>query len=336
MQLKYQITIAILMIIIVIFCGTISYMVVEKWNFLDAFYMTIITITTVGFGEVRPLSNPGRWLTIIISIIGFAVVMINAAIIVALFMESKLEKFILGGKKMLKKINNLNDHFILCGSGPLSDIVIAEFYRLRRPFVLLCSSREVISRIVGKYHNILYLIGDPTDEDLLQKARIEKARGLIALMSSDSQNLLLILTARGMNNLLKIATAVEHPENIKKFQKAGADNVISGIQTTGIRLVSMMLRPHVVSFLDVITTSSKDDVELRLEEIGVPAKSSLCGLTLMEAKIPQKTGLIVIAIKKHKTGEFIYNPTFSNKLEENDTMIVMGKVEQIKKLEELI
>lgn len=321
----------ILILLLIFLCGIFGYMIIEKWSFHESLYMTIITLTTVGFKEVKPLSYAGRYFTIFILIIGFSVILYGLGTVTAFFVEGELMG-IIRRRKMEKKIKKLNKHYIICGSGLMGRHVVNEFVKTKRQFVVIEKREDEIKLLLEKFNNVLHLKGDASSDSLLIKAGIKKARGLITTFASDKENLFVVLTARSLNSNLRIVTRMVEEESEHKLYTGGANAVVCAHSIGGMRMASEMLRPSVVSFLDVMLRA-KDRV-LRIEEAVIEKDSKFDGITLMEANIPKKTGLIVIAIKNSITGEYIYNPHSDLKLKFKDVLIMLGKVDQVKKLKE--
>ncbi|RKY27455.1 MAG: hypothetical protein DRP61_04210 [Candidatus Omnitrophota bacterium] len=233
---------------------------------------------------------------------------------------------------MQKQLEFLKKHYIICGINRVAKEAIKEFKKAGVDFIVVAERIEEEKEELFK--DILFLEGDPTSDETLQKIKITQAEGLLSCLDSDKENLFVVISARNLNPQLKIITLVKEEESISKFLKAGADNVILPEVIGGRRMASIALRPQVLSFLDVMTTTAQEGLSLKLEEVNVPKKSVLANLSLAEAKIPQKTGLLVVAIKK--ASGFLYNPSSSTQIEPQDTLIVLGTEEQIKRLRELI
>ncbi len=327
---KRILTIALLLLVIFIF-GVLGYMVLEGWAFLDSFYMTIITLTTVGFMEVKPLSEAGRYFTIILLIFGFSMILYGLGSITAFFVEGELMG-LLRRKKMNKKINKLNDHFIICGAGKLGWHVFNEFVKTEKEFVVVEKGEGELESIKELKEDVLYINGDASSDDVLCQAGIRRAKGLIATFAEDKDNVFVVLTARSLNPKLRIVARAIDEETVHKLYTAGADAVVSPHSIGGMRMASEMLRPAVVSFLDIMLRT-KDKV-LRIEEAEIESGSKFEGVMLKEANIPQETGLIVIAVKNRDTGEYIYNPGSDLKLKVNDVLIILGDMNQLDKLKE--
>lgn len=309
--------------------GIIGYSVIEKWSFLDSLYMTVITLTTVGFMEVNPLSSAGRIFTIFFLIIGFSVILYGFGSITAFFIEGELMG-ILRRRKMEKRISRLTDHFIICGSGETGKHVINEFIKTNNPHVVIEKEESEIEALNARFGDVLYILGDASSDAVLLKAGIGRARGLITTFASDKDNLFVVLTARSLNPDLRIVARSIEEESERKLRTAGADSVVSANLIGGMRMASEMLRPTVVTFLNVMLRA--EDEVLRIEEAAIHKNSKFENMTIKEADLPKKIGLLVIAIKHGETGKFIYNPPSDLVLKENDTLIVLGGVDQIEKL----
>jgi voltage-gated potassium channel len=322
----------VLIVLITIFlCGVAGYALIEEWSILDSLYMTIITLTTVGFMEVQPLSQAGRVFTIFLLVIGFSVIFYGLGTITVFIVEGELVT-ILRRRKMQKKISKLKDHYIICGCGDMGKHVINEFVKTRRPFVFIEKNESEVQGIIEKNEKIMYIIGDASTDAVLLDAGIENAKGLITTFTSDKDNLFVVLTARSLNSGIRIVTRCMEEESEHKLKTAGADSVVSAHAIGGLRMASEMLRPTVVSFLDVMLRDREGG--LRIEETIISPESKIRGKTIKEANILGEIGLIIIAIKDGETGQYIYNPQSDLQVKENDILIVLGRVEQVSRLRE--
>ncbi|MBN2120893.1 MAG: potassium channel protein [Candidatus Omnitrophica bacterium] len=330
MTIVKKVTLAILLVFLLIAVGTVGYVYIEGWSVLEGLYMTIITISTVGFHEVKQLSSQGKIFTIFL-IIGSVGIFAYAVTVIINFIIEGQFSFITRRIKMQKRIELLKDHFIICGSGKVAQEVIKEFKKARVEFMVIAEAGS--KEIRAAFEDILLLEADPTSDEALQKAKIDQAKGLISCLDTDKENLFVVLSSRNLNPNLKIISLAKEETCMGKLLKAGSNNVILPEVIGGRRMASMILRPQVLSFLDVMTTTTEDGLSLKLEELLVPKKSSLANASLANARIPQKTGLLVVAVKK-KSG-FLYNPSSSTTIEAEDTLIVLGKDEQIQRLKEL-
>lgn len=312
--------------------GTLGYVLLEGWPFLDALYMTVITLTTVGFQEVRPLSIAGRIFTIGIVGSGVLLVTYSVTFLVGLLAEGKLGEF-LKKREVRHMLETIKGHFIVCGCGVVGSEVVAYFERARVPYVVVEKDREKIDRTLLTHPHLLFIEGDATQEEILKEAGIERAQGLLALVGSDPENVYITLTARHLNPHLRIVARAIAPESIDILRRAGADYVICPQKIGAIRLASAALRPQASFFLDLLLRS--ETLDLAIEEIEVHPHSPICGKTLEEADLPKRFGLLVVAIKDKEGGTFAFNPGGATRLNPHDTLIVIGRVEEILKLRKL-
>lgn len=231
----------------------------------------------------------------------------------------------------MKALEKISDHIIVCGAGRMGRQVIKELVKSRLPYVVIEIDPDCADKVRELDPDALIIEGDATHDDVLVEARIGQARGLVGALSADTDNLFVCLTARDLQPGLTIVSRAYDEDAGSKLRKAGADHVVSPNITGGIRMASVLLRPQVVSFLDVVTRS--EDLELLLEQIPVPADSPLDGVPLAKAEIPRKTGLIVLAIKHGEDRrQFIYNPGPNEEVRSGDTLIVLGRPEQMDRL----
>jgi voltage-gated potassium channel len=307
--------------------GTLGYMILEGLSFLDALYMTIITISTVGFGEVAELSTAGKVFTMLIILAGLSTVAYALTNVAAFLLEGEFSE-ILRRRSMENKIAALKDHYILCGAGQTGASVIERFQRHGVSFVVIENNMQKVEDLMMQ--GVLVVQGDATHEETLQKACISQSKGLITCLANDSSNVFTVLTARGMNPGLYIVSRAIEKNSHEKLRRAGADNTISPNEIGGARMASLLLRPAVVSFLDIITRAG--EVVFDLEEIPIDKESQILGKSLREARIPERVGLIVLAVKKRGEEKLHINPGAEETLDEGDKIIVMGKREQIDSL----
>ena len=310
--------------------GVIGYMFLLKVDFIDALYMTVITISTVGFGEVGTTSNWSEVFSIIMIFVGVGIVGYAFTTVVAMFVEGKVKDF-WKGSKMEKKIASLNDHYIICGSGELAEVIINNFIDQNLNFVVITDKREDLDDY--SHHDILVVEGMSTEEAVLEHAGIERAKGLVSTLDSEVDNIVTVLTARNLNkNIYIIANAITKSGS-EKLMKVGANKTLSAVEISGKRMASLMTKPNIISFLDVVTRIG--DVELDLEEVVVKSGSYLENKNLIEAQIPNKTGLIVLAIKTIEDNKMIFNPPVNYTFRIGDVLIVLGREDQVDKLKHL-
>lgn len=321
-------------LLVLLTIGSVGYVVIEGWPFRDALYMTAITLSAVGYDEVRPLSQAGRTFTIGLIFLGISALGIWIGLLTALIVESDLAQT-LKQRKTVKGIAKLSGHVVVCGAGRTGTQVVEELQSQGRDYVVIEREPRLLEALMEEVPDCLTVEGDATLDHTLESASIASASGLVACLSSDTDNLYVALSARALNPSLTIVARAYDDESVDKLYRAGADHVVSPNVTGAMRMAAVLLRPSVVSFLDVATRSP--EVELRLEEARVSSRSPVCGRTLGRAKIRESTGLMVIAVRKGgEAGEFVFNPSAETPLDEGDEMIVLGRPDQIQRLTEYI
>ena len=332
MTLQKRLVFAILILVGVIFIGTIGYFFIEKsYNLIDAFYMTIITVATVGFREVHELSPGGRIFTIFIIVTGMGTVLFALSTFTAFVVEGELQALI-RRRKMQKVIDKMKDHYIICGAGATGRYVIEEFIKTRIDFVVVDKSLENIQKLLEE-HSFPYIEGDAADETILRKAGVERAKGLVTTLPEDKDNLFVVLTARELNPKMRIVAKSVEEETRSKLLKVGADSVVSPNNIGGLRMASEMIRPAVVTFLDSMMRDP--EMTLRVEEATIKKDSDFIEKNIAEADIGKKTGVIVVAVKDAQTGRYVFNPSSSMKLKEDDILIMIGNLAQVQNLRRL-
>lgn len=310
--------------------GTLGYMILLKVSLVDALYMTVITISTVGFGEVGTTSDLSELFSVLMIFLGVGVVGYAFTTVVAMLVEGRLVD-LWKGSKMDKKISALDEHYIICGSGELADVIIDKFIKENLDFLVITDDRADLDDY--SHHNILVIEGHATEEEVLEKAGITKAKGLIAALPSEVDNIVTVLTARNLNKDIYIIANSTSKSGSQKLMKVGANKTMSAVEISGKRIASLMIKPNIISFLDVVTKVG--DVEMDLEEVIVNKGSYLEKKDLIAAQIPNKTGLIVLAIKRNKDKKMLFNPPGNYIFETNDVLIVLGREDQVEKLRHL-
>ncbi|MBE0479040.1 potassium channel protein [Candidatus Aerophobetes bacterium] len=328
-----KLLIAIALIAGMFFVGMVGYVVIEEWSLFDSLYMTAITLTSVGYQEVHPLSHQGRVFTVFLVIGGYGTLAVMIGLVSSFLVELKFKEM-RRLRKMEKKLNRTINHYIICGAGEIAEKIMEEFNKKGVSFVLIEKEQEQMKKILEKYPGTIYVEGDATNEDILKKAKIDRAEGLIITFSSDADNLFLVTSAKAINPNLRIISRATREQTQRKLTVAGADAVILPDVVAALRMASLAIRPHVVSFLDVLTGAG--ELTLNLEEVEIPQGSKLTGKTLGEANIPRETGLIVIAIKRKQMERFQFNPSFTEKINPEDILIVLGNEQQIAKLKRYV
>jgi voltage-gated potassium channel len=319
----------ILVITAVIAYGTVGYMLIEGWSLLDSLYMTVITLTTVGYEEVHVLSDKGRLFSIVLMISGIGSMFYALGVGARVLLEGEL-RYILGRKRLSKKIENLKNHYIICGFGRMGKIICSELMQNKAPFVVIEGDPEIVATMDA---DILALQGDATQDSVLKEAGIERAKGLISVLASDASNLYVVLSARGLNPNLNIVARASEEGAEQKLMRAGADNVVSPYFIGGIRIAHTILKPAVVDFIEFATKSG--NLELQMEEVKVSAGSRINGQSLDQSGIRKDLGIIIVAIKR-ESGEMEFNPTSASVIREGDTLVAMGETKNLDALEDFV
>ena len=328
MKTKYIVGLWLGLMLILMLSSTLIYMSTLSVGFLDGLYMTVITISTVGFKEVSDMTPQAKIFTIILIIISIFMVGYLLSAIVSYFSGGKFYES-WREKKMKKAIEALTNHIILCGAGETGIYVAKQLELAEAPFVIIEQDPEMIEEI--KALGFLYVYEDATREESLRAANIENARGLITTLPKDADNVYVVLTARELRPDIHIIARAHEERSDRKLKRAGANETVSPNEIGGKKLALLMLKPKASHFMDHIIDTG--NIELNLEEIQIFETSELCNQTLRQAKISEKTGLIVLALRKEEKDEFIFNPKADQTLMAFDTMIVVGEKAQISKLE---
>ena len=329
MDQKKRLIYPIIAIFFVISYGTAGYVFFEGWNFLDSLYMTIITLTTVGYEEVHKLSEAGRMFSIVLMLSGVGTMFYVLTVAGRVIIEGEIRD-ILGRRKLTKKIENLKNHYIICGYGRMGKIVCREMVHSGSPFIVIEGNVDVLAAMDK---GMLSLQGDATQDNILKDAGIERALGLISVLSTDADNLYVVLSARGLNPKLRIVVRASEEGVEQKLLRAGADKVISPYHLGGLRIAHTVIKPAVVDFIEFATKSG--NLELQMEEIKVKGSSHIVDRSLDECGLRKEMGIIIVAIKR-KTGEMEFNPTSTSVIKQGDTLVAMGETKQLEALEALV
>lgn len=305
-------------------------MSIEGWRLLDAVYMTVITLSTVGFREVHDLSDGGKLFTMGLIVVGVSVLGYIVGSLAQIMFEGQIQR-IMGRKKVEKQIEALTGHYIICGFGRIGSLICKEFKANGLKFVIIEKNVEAAERLTED--DYLYMKGDATLDETLLKAGINRAKGLISVVTSDTENVYITLTARGLNPDLYIMSRSGEEGSDIKLKRAGANKVVSPYTIGGNRMAQSILRPNVVDFIEIAT--GHEHLELQMEEIGIPAHSAFVGETLVTSGFRKEIGVIIVGIKKGH-GKMVFNPHSQTKIEEHDTLIVLGDPASIHKLEDLV
>ncbi|MCK4363791.1 MAG: potassium channel protein [Candidatus Aminicenantes bacterium] len=310
--------------------GTIGFHVIEGWSFLDCLYMTVITIFTVGFKEVRVLSPQGQIFTIFVILGGVGTAIFAFTKIAEIAFEGGINKF-WRRKRMEKKLKNLKDHYIICGHGRMGKIVRERLEEEKLTFVVIDNKEEKLQDI-KQTNSCLFIEGDATHEDILTKAGIKKAKGLAALLPTDADNLYLVLSAKLINPSLFILSKAMDEEAERKILQIGANKVVSPYKLSGLKIAQGLIRPTLVDFMDLIIR--RKELALYMEELVVKKDSKIVNRNLTECDIRRTANVIVVAVKKPGE-ELVFNPSPDTKMETGDILLVLGDKNAVNQFENI-
>jgi len=330
LKIYLHLVIAIVAIVILVVIASFGYWLISgrEYSFFDSFYMTMITLTTIGYGEIIDLSNNpgGRLFTIIIALTGISLMTYILTNLTAMIVEGKLTDP-LRRRRMENKVQKLKDHYIVCGVGSIGSNIVNELHATMRQFVMLDTSAAVLQNYAKELPDAVFFEGDATDNEVLIKAGIERAAGIFASTPDDNQNLVISLSARQLNHGIRIVARCSDIKNHGKLMKAGADAVISPTHIGALRMSSEMVRPTAVSFLDIMLRDASRN--LRVEEVYIP--DNHVGKNIGSLNLKRFTGTLVLAVRSE--GNWTYNPPESHIFKPGDTLIVMTNPEERHKLQ---
>ncbi len=329
-HLKLRLLRIALAIVLTLVVGTLGFVVIEHYPPFDAFYMSLMTITTVGYAEVHPLGFAGRVFNCFLIFFGVSVMFMAVGGITQTIIELEFSKYF-EKRRVRRMIEKLNNHLIVCGFGRVGRGSAYELKRDGVPFIVIDNHDDKVERAIKA--GMLAVLGDATRDENLRDLGISRAKGLISALSSDADNLFLILSAKGLNPNLKIAARVQEEEAEQKFRRAGADSVFAPYNITGSRLAQAILRPHVVQFLDFTTMDM--GLNVSIEQIRVDESCEFVSRTLAQMQLRRDVGVIVLAIRK-AAGTMLFNPDAESKISGGDYLIAMGDADQLRRLERLV
>ena len=323
----HELQLAVALVALVLAGGTAGYVLIEGWSPWDAFYMAVISVTTAGYREVHELSRAGQVFTAVLLIGGVGTAFYAFTLVAAGIIESRLQPRI-AERRRLRMIDHLTDHFVLCGAGRIGRIVADEFRRQGVPFVVVDRDPDAVQEVLAL--GDVGVVADAGREDVLAKVHVDRARGLIAALGSDAENVYAILSARVLRPDLFVVARADSEDAERKLRLAGADRVVSPYQIGAARMAQTALRPTVVDFVHFATSS--DNLELSMEQIGIGADSVLAGRSILDANLRQLYGVIVVGIRR-ADGTMEFNPPSGAVMGAGDELIVLGRPEQLKGLE---
>ena len=315
-----RITVILILSILLTGFGTAGYMLLQNYSFIEALYMTIITLSTVGFTEVHPLDTTGRIFTIILILMGVSFVAFSLAYFSQILLDGNLLATY-RRRRLKKKLDQMENHYIVCGYGEMGQIIVGELHKHKIPVVIIEPDESALAKLREK--DFLHLSGDATDENNLISAGIHRAKGLVSVVKKDSENVFIVLTARDLNKELHIFARAGSAGTGKRLLKAGANRVVAPYAIGATRIAHNILRPTVTDFLELAL--SGEGMELGMEEIRIPENSELVGMELMASGLRSNYDLIVVAIKRAE-GTMVFNPPPQEVFHAGDTLVVIGAV----------
>jgi len=319
---------ALYALVVAILFGTIGFALIERWSILDSLYVTVQTLTTVGYGDVPPHTAAGRLFAVMIMVIGAGGVALAVSTIVQSVVQSELVATF-GQRRRSKKMSNMHNHFIVCGSGRVGSHLVRDLLRTNEEFVILEKDPQRAAEFTAEGINVL--VRDATLEESLREVGVEHARGLAACLPNDADNVYVVLTARDLNPRLHIVARAAEEQAEAKLRRAGADNVVAPTIIGGHRMAIALTKPAVSEFFDSIIGS---EIGLGFEQVEIEEDSPLVGIELRETPVRTELGIVVVSIRR-RNGDTLFNPAGDAILEAGDILIAIGQVESLVKLSEL-
>src|SRR6266404_1523578 len=317
-------------LLLIVLGGTVGFVVVEQYSWFDAFYMTLITVSTVGYAELHPLSHAGRVFNSFLIFFGVTIMLLAVGGMTQVIIELELNQYF-EKRRSKKMIDSLHDHYIVCGFGRVGRGAAAELRRAGVPFLIVDNNEERVENAI--HAGMLAVLADATIDETLRDAGIMRAKGLIATLQSDADNLFVILSAKALKPTLLVSTRIATEQTENKMRLAGADYVFAPYDMTGNRMAQVMLKPHVFQFIDFTTKSI--GLNVGIEQLRVPKSSGLASKSLEELQIRKEMGVIVLAIRK-SDGQMLFNPPADAAIDGGDYLIVMGETADLRRLEQIL
>lgn len=320
---------AVGLLVIVTIGGTLGYVLIERWSWWDSLYMTVITVTTVGYREVHPLSRAGEAFTIILLIGGVGTALYTFTLLATAVVEGGLH-LRLEQRRIRRMLDTLSNHYIVCGYGRIGSVIAHEFQRQNVRFVVVERNPDRVHEIIAA--GMLAVEADASREEVLRRLGIERARGLIAAVGTDAENVYAVLTARGLAPGLFIVGRAETEDASRKLLRAGANRVISPYQIGAVQMAQTALRPAVVDFVTLATGAG--NLDLAMEQIRIAAGSELAGRSLIDANLRQRFSVIVVGIQR-SGGSLEFNPPPDALMQPGDELVVLGRPANLRELESI-
>ncbi len=324
MRIRHLISLLALLFVLLVI-GTLGYHLIEHASFLDSAYMTVITISTVGFREVVPLSVAGRVFTMVLIVVGVGLIGYSFTRITSFFIEGELQR-IIKGRKMEKAISRMKHHIIVCGYGRMGRDVAAILMQNGKQTVVV--DRE----LTVQPEDIVLFTGDATEDQVLLDAGIERADAVVACLSNDADNVFLALSAKTLNPAVRVVSRAIAGGSVGKLRRAGADDVICMHEISARRMATVLIQPNLVNLVDIMTPAQ--NLFLEVGEIAVDQNEEIIGVSISDINLKRKTGALILAVR-HGTGKVLFNPDSDYRMQIGDTLIIMGERPQIERVSEL-
>jgi voltage-gated potassium channel len=315
------------LLILTLFAGTIGYILIEGWAPFDALYMTVITLATVGYGETNPLTHAGRVFTVFLILGGVSMVAYAFSTLTSIIVEGQLS-MVLKRRRMENEIAKLSGHYILCGMSHSARVIIDELEKTGRAFVVVEQNRETVERLIAD--GLKVVEGDATEEETLKRAGVMNAAGVFAVLPSDQFNAFVALTAKGLNPKVRIVSTQKERTVRQQLLRSGADNVINPQYIGGLRMVSEMVRPATVGFLDSMMRERESIV--RFDEVAVPEGSPLLGRPVGDLKGTEAHAPLLVAVREQETGRYDINPDSGRPIKSGDRLVMIGEASKLSEL----
>jgi voltage-gated potassium channel len=338
-SLQKRLLAGLLFLVVTVFGGTAGYYAIglkadAPWTLWDCLYMTVITVTTVGFGETLVGMDQveyARGFTMVLLLFGTGSIVFFASTVTAFIIEGDLRN-VLFANKLKKRMRRMKDHIVVCGAGRTGENVIAELIKTGVPVIAIDTNETSLKELAEHNPNAAYsyIVGDATDDDVMAQANLAGARGLVAALSSDKDNLYIVFSSRQENPSLRIVARCIELSHVDKLKKSGADSVVSPNYIGGLRLVSEMVRPSVVRFLDEMLRDRR--AAYRIEEITLGNGTSSLGGSLREARVRERFGMTVLALRAKGAEGWTYNPDAGESISPGMTLVVLGSADQVLQL----
>lgn len=321
--------VALALFFFVVVMGTIGYMFIERWSLLESLYMTIITLTTIGYSEVHTLHPSGRIFTIGLVVTGLGVAFYSLSLLTRMLIEGELLA-VLGRRKLERQIKELENQFVVCGYGRFGKIIARNLADRQVSFVVIEKDEKVFSRL--EEDGYLGLLGDATQDETLIRAGIKTARCLISVASTDTDNVFIVLSARQLNPSLCIVARAGEEESERKLLRAGANKVVAPYRIGATQMAQAAVQPNVIDFIEIATQTTS--LEFQIEEIAVKATSTLVGKSLKDLGLSRRIGVIIIGVKRQE--KMFFNPSAETVINGGDILIGLGHPDQLKQLEQMV